>query len=127
MGAAATFEMSKPVDAHDILASNSLAFAKGEVIRLREALGHLAKLAGIDSVVYDASDIVLGASDEEDFERCVREVAHIRQCLQLHTQNSRRRTRVSNLGVAPVKRDAKDVDPQDEKHADSDSSDSDRD
>jgi hypothetical protein len=93
MGSAASFEMSKPVDANDILKSQSLPFAKSEVIRLRGCLGHLARLAGIDVVVYDASDIVLGMNDQEDFHRCVQEVSHIRQCLRLHTQVSRRRGR----------------------------------
>ena len=30
----------------------------------------------------------------EDFERCVKEVAHIRQCLKLSTQSSRRNSRL---------------------------------
>ena len=93
MGAAASIEMNKPVDASDILESGSLSYASSEVIRLRSELGHLAKLAGIDVVVYDASDILFGVNEKEDFDRCVKEVAHIRQCLQLHTQSSRRKTR----------------------------------
>lgn len=52
----------------------------------------MAKLAGIDIVMYDCSDILLG--DHEDFNRCVREIAHIRSCLRLHTASSRRKTRV---------------------------------
>jgi hypothetical protein len=92
MGAAASVEMQKPVDASDIRATNSLDYAASEVKRLRADLGHLAKLAGIDIVVYDASDILLG--DDQDFERCVREISHIRNCLQLQSNSARRKTRV---------------------------------
>lgn len=92
MGGAASVEMQKPVDASDIRATGSLDYAASEVKRLRADLGHLAKLAGIDIVVYDASDILLG--DKGDFDRCVGEISHIRHCLQLHTLSSRRKTRV---------------------------------
>lgn len=94
MGAAASVELSKPVDASDIQSTNDLVYASAEVIRLRTSLGHLAKLAGIDAVVFDASDILLGVNQDEDFQRCVQEIAHIRRCLQLHTQSSRRKTRL---------------------------------
>eukprot|EP01035_Chromulina_nebulosa_P020431 gene20431-26512_t len=70
MGAAASIELNKPLDASDIEVTQNLEFAGNEVKRLRAALGHLAKLAGIDVVVYDASDILLGENDKEDFERC---------------------------------------------------------
>ncbi len=93
MGAAASFELSRPVDASDIRDSGSIDVALGEVVRLRHMLGHLAKDNGFADVVYNGSDLVLGVDEEEDFERCVREVAHIRSCLQLSTQNARRRGR----------------------------------
>lgn len=99
MGAAASFECQRPVDASDIRQSESVDVALAEVIRLRKMLGHLAKDNGFAEVVYDGSDLVLGINEMEDFERCVTEVAHIRSCLQLATQNSRRRTR----GVQYVK------------------------
>lgn len=93
MGAAATIELGKPPDASDILKSGSLIFAKGEVIRLRRELGHLAASYGIQVVVYDASDIVQGKDEQEDFRKCIAEVAHIRQCLRLNTQTSKRKLR----------------------------------
>ena len=49
-------------------------------------------------MVYDASDIVLGDDEQSDFERCLDEVAHIRRCLQLSTQSSRRRNRYQPSG-----------------------------
>jgi hypothetical protein len=98
MGAAAAVELEKPPDASDILGSGSLDFAKTEVIRLRKDLGHLADRYGIEAVVYDASDIVQGDNEQEDFMRCVREVAHIRQCLRLNTQTSKRRLRNCGSG-----------------------------
>ena len=79
-------------------------------------MGHLAKLAGIELVVYDASDLLLGVDDEEDFERCIKEISHIRSCLQLHTQSSRRKTRVYTEEI---------VIKQEEHHNDSKMSDSD--
>ena len=133
MGAAVSFEMSKPIDANDILSTNSLLFAKAEVIRLRQALGHLAKLAGIEVVVYDASDIVLGENEDEDFHRCVREVSHIRQCLQMHTQSARRRTRISVClpsNISDFKSEEKKSDygsKDDDKHNSDSNSDSDSD
>ncbi len=51
-------------------------------------------------VVYDASDIVLGDNEHLDFERCVDEVAHIRRCLQLSTQSSKRRNRYPQGGIS---------------------------
>ena len=95
MGAAVTIELNKPADASDIRESKSLDYAKDEVIRLRNDLGQLAREYNVNIMTYDASDIVLGYDDSEDFERCIREVAHIRSCLRLNTQNSRRRTRVA--------------------------------
>ncbi len=93
MGATASIELEKPVDASDILASDSLEFAKSEVVRLRRELGHLAAAYGVELLSYDASDIVLGRSDDDDFHRCVKEIAHIRACLQLNTAQSSRRNR----------------------------------
>ncbi len=93
MGAAASVEVTKPLDASDVRATGSLEFAKGEVMRLRSELGHLAKMAGIEIIVYDASDIVLGVNEAEDFERCVQELSHIRTLLRLHTQSDKRRAR----------------------------------
>jgi len=44
-------------------------------------------------VNFEATDIILGRSDSEDFENCIHEIAHIRSCLQMSTQSSKRRTR----------------------------------
>ena len=44
-------------------------------------------------MIYDASDLCLGDSEAEDFERCVGEVCHIRSALRLSTQSSKRRAR----------------------------------
>lgn len=93
MGAAASFESQRPVDASDIRESGSVDVALAEVVKLRDMLGHLAKANGFADVVYDGSDLVLGLSEEEDFERCVQEIAHIRSCLRLSTQNSKRQGR----------------------------------
>lgn len=93
MGAAASVESQHPIDASDIRSSGSVDVALGEVVRLRNLLGHLAKDAGFSEVVFDGSDLVLGSSEEEDFERCVQEVAHIRSALRLSTQSSKRRGR----------------------------------
>ena len=95
MGAAASFEIQKPVDASDIIESDSLDVALGEVVKLRSMLGHLAKENGFAEVVYNGSDLVHGIDEKEDFDRCVKEIAHIRSCLQLSTQNSRRKTRAN--------------------------------
>jgi hypothetical protein len=100
MGAAASIEMQKPTDASDISSTNSLEVARGEVIRLRELLGQYAKDAGFADVIYDASDIVLGDDHQEDFERCIDEIVHIRTALQMSTQRSRRQTRVQRSGGA---------------------------
>lgn len=98
MGAAVGVELERPVDASDILATGSLPTARGEVVRLREKLGHLAKQAGFGDVVYDASDLCLGIKESEDFERCIAEVIHIRSALRLSTQTSRRQTRAAISG-----------------------------
>lgn len=93
MGAVASVETKKPTDASDILASKSLDFAKSEIIRLRQELGHLAHLYGMEILSLDASDLVLGENQDEDFMRCVQEISHIRRCLQLNTQTSIRSER----------------------------------
>ncbi len=102
MGAAAAVEMNKPCDASEIRASASLETAKHEIIRLRGLLGHLAKDYGIEAVVYDASDIVLGENDMEDFERCLNEISHIRNCLKLNTQDSKRVDRKYSRSKLPA-------------------------
>jgi hypothetical protein len=69
MGAAASIEGQKPMDASDILASESLEVARGEVTRLRTSLGHLAKKhPGFDVIVIDASDLCHGV-DEVSYQR----------------------------------------------------------
>lgn len=93
MGAAVAIDMCKPKDASDIRDTGDLDLAKSEVVRLRGLLGHLAREYGMKSVVYDASDLVYGDNETEDFDRCVRDIAHIRCCLHLHTQTSIRKDR----------------------------------
>jgi len=95
MGAAVALELSKPVDATDITESKSLEYAKNEVIRLRQNLSHLAEKYGMKIMANDASDLIHGSNDIDDFNRCVDEVKHIRACLQLNTQTSKRRTRIN--------------------------------
>ena len=102
MGAAASIEMKKPTDASDISSTGSLIVAKNEVIRLRELLGQYAKDAGFTEVIYDASDLVLGEDEQDDFERCVDEIIHIRTALQMSTQKSRRQTRVQMTGTEEI-------------------------
>lgn len=95
MGAAAVVEVQKPADASDISATRSsgIEFARSEVIRLRKELGHLASSYGMDMLTLDASDLVLGENEDEDFARLVDYIAHIRKCLQLNTQISKRESR----------------------------------
>jgi hypothetical protein len=97
MGAAVGVELNKPVNGSDILASESLLVARDEVVRLRLLLGHLAKENGFSEVVYDASDLVKGVSEKEDFTRCLDEIIHIRKCLQLSTQTTKRKERMNML------------------------------
>ena len=92
MGAAVGVELSKPPDASDITENGTLELAKGEVIRLRGALGHLAEDLFSD-VVYDASDLVHGFDETADFDRCVAEVVHIRSALRLATAGNKRKER----------------------------------
>ena len=102
MGAAVGVEMAKPLDGSDI--ATDLQHAMNEVIRLRHALGHLAKGAGFSEVVYDASDLVLGEDEDQDRLRCVAEVVHIRAALRLSTAGDKRRVRAVNAtNAAPVK------------------------
>jgi len=94
MGAAASVEAQKPADASDILSSESLEIARGEVVRLRETLGHLAKKhPGFNTIVLDASDLCKGEDEMDDFRACVAEIVHIRSALRLSTQGARRQTR----------------------------------
>jgi hypothetical protein len=102
MGAVASIEVLKPVDASDISQTGSLVAARAEVMRLRDRLGHLAKQAGFADVVYDASDLVLGVKESEDFDRCIAEIVHIRSALRLATQSQRRQTRSVLSGVNTV-------------------------
>lgn len=116
MGAAAGVEIQKPTDASDIAETGDLEIAKGEVMRLRDLLGQYARDAGFSEVIYDASDLVLGFDTEEDFERCINEIVHIRTACRMATQKSRRQTRVQ---VQPMHHD------YDEKNCDDDDEDSD--
>jgi len=100
MGAAASIEMVKPLDASDIRSTESVEVAVAEVRRLRAELGHLAKQAGIDIVIYDASDLILG--DGQDFNRCIDEISHIRRLCAMNTNSSRRKTRTYNYDDKPV-------------------------
>lgn len=93
MGAAAGVEMHKPTDASDISATGSLDVAKCEVMRLRNLLGQYARDAGFSDVIYDASDLVLGENECDDFDRCIDEIIHIRTACRMATQKSRRQTR----------------------------------
>lgn len=93
MGAAVTIELQKPLDGSDIKSSGQLDTAKAEVTRLRRLLGQLAKESGRQDMIYDASDLCLGVNVEEDFDRCISEICHIRKALQMNTQRSRRLTR----------------------------------
>ena len=95
-------EMAKPLDGSDV--ASDLAFAMNEVIRLRHALGHLAKGAGFSEVIYDASDLVKGENKDFDRLRCVAEVVHIRSALRLATAGDKRRARaVTATDAPPVK------------------------
>ena len=93
MGAAVTIELTKPSDARDIRESGSLAYAKNEIMRLRSELGYLAQQYGMQIMPADASDLILGYDDDDDFERIIAEICHIRACLRLNTQSSKRRSR----------------------------------
>ena len=98
-------EAMKPVDASDVRSTGDLAYARGEVVQLRANLGKYALQAGFkDAVVYDASDLCRGVDESEDFDNCVAEIAHIRQCLRLSTQSARRATRhaVTSMGGEPL-------------------------
>mmetsp|Transcript_21469 Transcript_21469/g.31138 ORF Transcript_21469/g.31138 Transcript_21469/m.31138 type:complete len:126 (-) Transcript_21469:117-494(-) len=99
MGAAASIELQKPTDASDISSTQSLDVARGEVCRLRELLGQYAKDAGFSEVVYDASDLVHGYDEVDDFNRCIDEIVHIRTALRMSTQKSRRQTRGQITGM----------------------------
>jgi hypothetical protein len=123
MGAAVTIELSKPVDASDIRESGNFMFAQREILRLRNDLGYLAQKYGMEVMPPDCSDIIFGINEQEDFERIVLEIAHIRACLQLNTQSSKRRERRGPLSVAANNYEGK----EDEEGHDSASSHSDSD
>ena len=93
MGAAASVEALRPADASDISETGELSVARGEVVRLRASLGAYAKDAGFAEIIPDASDLVKGENDKEDFDRCVAEVVHIRAALRLSTAAGKRRER----------------------------------
>lgn len=63
-------------------------------------------------VVYDASDIIFGNDEDEDFESCIKEISHIRQCLKLSTQISKRRNRQQYNSVTPESRTPPNSDDQ---------------
>ena len=111
MGAAVGVEISKPADGSDIAESRSLDVARDEIIRLRTSLGHLATQAGFAAVILDASDLVLGLSEEGDFERCIAEIIHIRSALRLSTQHAKRRARPAYVPTSFF--DTKDDDEED--------------
>jgi hypothetical protein len=115
MGAAASIESMKPVDASDVRSSGDLTYARGEVVQLRKNLGKAA-------VVYDASDLCRGVDLTEDFDRCVSEIAHIRQCLRLSTQGARRATRhvLGNISGEIIHRHPLEQKSDDESSSDSD-------
>ena len=57
-------------------------------------MGSYAKQGGFtEELVLDASDLVQGIDEIEDFNRVKNEIIHIRKCLQLHTQHSKRQGR----------------------------------
>ena len=118
MGAAVALELSKPVDAKDIIESKSLEYAKNEVIRLRHNLSHLAEKYGMKIMTNDASDLIHGSNEIDDFNRCVDEVKHIRACLQLNTQTSKRRTRVNIPNVVLTEMYNPAFAPDDDNHKD---------
>ena len=124
MGAAAAIECRKPVDASDIIASGSLEFAKQEIINLRTSLGKYASQAGFNQeLIMDASDLVKGEEEDEDFNRCVAEIKHIRNCLRLSTQGARRQTRGSLTNTISFRLETKRDDDYDDKEEDDESSD----
>jgi len=95
MGAAVTIELSKPADASDIASTNSLEYATNEIVRLRSDLGYLAQRYGMQVMPDNADDLITGEDERKDFERVIAEIVHIRACLRLNTQSSKRRTRVN--------------------------------
>ena len=126
MGAAAAIESRKPVDASDIVASGSVEFAKQEIINLRSSLGKYATQAGFNQeLIMDASDLVKGDDEEEDFNRCVAEIRHIRNCLRLSTQGARRQTRGAVTGSFTYESEKKTADDYDVKEGDDDDDDDD--
>lgn len=122
MGAAASVEMNKPADASDIATTNSLQVAKDEVIRLRGALGHFARQAGFNEVIYDASDLVIGDDDEKDFQRCVDEIIYVRSALRLSTMKQTRSRRAVMTNIEEKRWEAKNDDEYESNDDDSSTS-----
>lgn len=123
MGAAVTIELTKPADGSDIVATGSLNYAKNEVIRLRNDLGFLAQQYGMQVMPIDADDLIHG-NDQEDFDRLVAEIVHIRAALRLNTQSSKRRGRYTATTESNAPDESK---LGDSKEDDSESSNSDSD
>ncbi len=110
MGAAVTIELSKPADGSDIAATQSLEFATKEIVRLRSDLGYLAQRYGMQVMPDNADDLIQGNDEQEDFKRVIAEIVHIRACLRLNTQSSKRRTRViAQEDLAPLQEECKDT------------------
>eukprot|EP00601_Ochromonadales_sp_CCMP2298_P036619 CAMPEP_0173359244 /NCGR_PEP_ID=MMETSP1144-20121109/19925_1 /TAXON_ID=483371 /ORGANISM="non described non described, Strain CCMP2298" /LENGTH=191 /DNA_ID=CAMNT_0014308467 /DNA_START=46 /DNA_END=621 /DNA_ORIENTATION=- len=80
MGAAAAVDLGKPIDGSDIISNGTLDYARSEIIHLRTELGHLAQKYGMEVMPIDASDLISGNNEKDDFDRVVREVVHIRAC-----------------------------------------------
>lgn len=124
MGAAVTIELAKPADASDIISTGSLEYAKNEILRLRNDLGHLAQSYGMQVMPNNADDLIFGDDENGDFERVVAEIVHIRACLRLNTQSSKRRSRyVSDTTTCDEKSEAL-RDGESKYESDSDSSES---
>ena len=100
MGAAVTIELTKPADGSDIIATGSVDYARNEVIRLRNDLNYLAQKYGMQTMPLTADDLITG-DDKIDFDRLVAEICHIRACLRLNTQSSKRRTRCTPSSDVP--------------------------
>ena len=116
MGATVSVELFKPLNGSDVL---NLDDARSEIIRLRTTLGSYAKQGGFsDELVLDASDLVQGSNEIEDFNRCLQEIIHIRKCLQLHTQHSKRQLRGRGYERKTIEDIANDQDNDDDNGSD---------
>ena len=76
-------------------------------------------------VIFDASDLVQGINEKEDFERCLNEISHIRSCLRLSTQSSIRKQRNRQYENVNIRAEELELDDgksdDDSKSSDSDS------